>query len=80
MARNRENAWCCGAGGGVKETNPEFAAWTAAQRIDEAKDTLASAIVSGCPGCESLLGNTISKNGDVIKVYDLVEILAESVL
>jgi Fe-S oxidoreductase len=80
MARNRENAWCCGAGGGVKETNPEYAAWTAAQRIDEARDTLAVAIVSGCPGCENLLGNTIKKNGVDLKVYDLVEILAESVL
>jgi Fe-S oxidoreductase len=80
MDRNMENAWCCGAGGGVKETNPEFAAWTATQRINEAKETTASAIVSGCPGCESLFISTIKENGENLKVYDLVEVLAESVL
>ena len=80
MDRHMENAWCCGAGGGVKETNPEYAAWTATERINEAKITCASAVVSGCPGCENLLSNTIKKNGETMKVYDLVEILAESVL
>ena len=75
-----ENAWCCGAGGGVKETNPEYAAWTATQRINEAKETTASAIVSGCPGCENMFSSTIKQNGESLKVYDLVEILAESVL
>jgi Fe-S oxidoreductase len=80
MDRNMENAWCCGAGGGVKETNPEFAAWTATQRITEAKASTAGAIVSGCPGCESIFTNTIKKNGESLKVYDIVEILAESVL
>lgn len=80
MDRNMENAWCCGAGGGVKETNPEYAAWTATQRINEAKDTNASAIISGCPGCENNFSSTIKKNGEALKVYDLVEILAESVL
>jgi Fe-S oxidoreductase len=29
MDRNNEYAWCCGASGGVKDTNPEFALWTA---------------------------------------------------
>jgi Fe-S oxidoreductase len=80
MDRNMENAWCCGSGGGVKETNPEYAAWTATERINEAKDSTASAIVSGCPGCESIFNTTIKKNGENLKVYDLVEILADSVL
>jgi Fe-S oxidoreductase len=80
MDRHMENAWCCGAGGGVKETNPEYAAWTATERINEAVSTTASAIVSGCPGCENLFSTTIKKNGEKMKVYDLVEILAESVL
>jgi Fe-S oxidoreductase len=80
MDRHMENAWCCGSGGGVRETNPEYAAWTATQRINEAKETIASAIVSGCPGCESLFNSTIKKNNENLKVYDLVEILAESVL
>jgi Fe-S oxidoreductase len=80
MARHKEFAWCCGSGGGVKETNPDFAKWTANERVREARETGAAALVSGCPGCESLLGAALSENGAAIRVYDIVEILAQSVL
>ena len=36
MTRIKEYSWCCGAGGGVSESNPEFAQWTAQERIEEA--------------------------------------------
>ena len=52
MERIREYAWCCGAGGGVREAYPDFANWTATERIEEAKSTGAEAIVSACPWCE----------------------------
>jgi Fe-S oxidoreductase len=52
MARTKEYAWCCGAGGGVAEYNPAFTAWTAAARIKEAGATGAAALVTACPGCE----------------------------
>ena len=29
MDRIKEYAWCCGSGGGVSESNPEFSMWTA---------------------------------------------------
>jgi Fe-S oxidoreductase len=80
MARHKEFAWCCGSGGGVKETNSDFAKWTANERVKEARETGAAALVSGCPGCESLLGAALSENGAAIRVYDIVEILAQSVL
>ena len=51
MDRIKEYAWCCGAGGGVRETNPEFAAWTAAERMAEAESTGAEALVTACPHC-----------------------------
>jgi Fe-S oxidoreductase len=74
MDRIKEYAWCCGAGGGVGETNPEFAAWTAAERLDEAEATGAEALVTACPHCvRSFAGNS----GD-LKVYDLVEILNQA--
>ena len=37
MERIREYAWCCGAGGGVREAYPDFSSWTARERIEEAK-------------------------------------------
>ena len=75
MDRIKEYAWCCGAGGGVRESNPEFAAFTAAERVAEAESTGAEALVSACPHCiQNLAGNS----GD-LKVYDVVEILAKAI-
>jgi Fe-S oxidoreductase len=80
MDRIKEYAWCCGAGGGVKETNPEFAKWTARERINEAASTGAEAIVTACPGCEQNFSDTIQENGSSLKVYDVVELLETAVL
>lgn len=52
MERIREAAWCCGAGGGVREAYPEFSARTAAERLEEARSTGADALVSACGWCE----------------------------
>ena len=79
MDRTREYAWCCGAGGGVKETNPGFAKWTAQERIEEAESTGAEAIVTACPGCEKHFNDTIKENGGSLKVYDAVELLAKAI-
>jgi Fe-S oxidoreductase len=75
MDRIKEYAWCCGSGGGVRESNPDFAKWTARERIAEAESTGAEAIVTACPWCESLFGDAIKENGNALKVYDIVEIL-----
>jgi Fe-S oxidoreductase len=80
MVRHEEFAWCCGAGGGVSETNPEYALWTATKRIEEATSTKAEAIVTGCPGCENLFEAAIRKNESRLKVYDIVEILSRAIL
>jgi Fe-S oxidoreductase len=79
MDRIKEYAWCCGAGGGVKESNPEFAAWTAKERLDEAESTGAEAIVTACPGCEKNFKDTIKESGSRLKVYDVVELLEKAV-
>jgi Fe-S oxidoreductase len=79
MDRTKEYAWCCGAGGGVRETNPEFAEWTALQRIEEAESTGAEAIVTACPGCERQFKDAIKENGSSLKVYDVVELLEKAI-
>lgn len=79
MDRTREFAWCCGAGGGVKESNPDFAEWTANIRIKEAQSTGAEALVTACPGCERNFADALNKRGSSIGVYDIVELLAQSV-
>jgi Fe-S oxidoreductase len=75
MERIREYAWCCGAGGGVLEAYPDFAAWTAAERLTEAKATGAEAIVSACPWCERNFADTVKGQDEKIKVYDVIDLV-----
>jgi len=79
MQRIKEYAWCCGAGGGVTESNPEFAAFTAGERIREAENTGAEAVVSACSGCETNFSESINEKGSRLKVYDVVELLHDAV-
>jgi Fe-S oxidoreductase len=79
MDRIKEYAWCCGAGGGVNETNPDFAGWTANERIEEAGSTGAEAIVTACPWCERIFADTIKAKDGSLKVYDIVELLGKAI-
>ncbi len=78
MERIREYAWCCGAAGGVKEAYPDFAKWTATERIEEAKSTGAEAIVSACPWCERNFTDAIRSMADKMKVLDVVELVQQA--
>jgi Fe-S oxidoreductase len=79
MTRIKEYAWCCGAGGGVRESNPQFAAWTAVERIEEAKSTGAEAIVTACPWCEQTFNEAVREIGSSMKVYDIVEMVEQAI-
>jgi Fe-S oxidoreductase len=79
MVRIKEYSWCCGAGGGVNESNPDFAVWTAKKRIEEAVATGAEAIVTACPWCEKTLNEAISEMGSGMKVYDIVELVEKAI-
>lgn len=79
MDRTKEYSWCCGAGGGVLESNPEFAQWAAHERVMEALSTGAEAIVTACPWCEKTLQGAAAKSGRNLKVYDIVELLERSI-
>lgn len=79
MARIKEYAWCCGVGGGVNHTNPEFSAWTGAERIKEAEQTGATALVTACPWCIKQFQEVVSRKGNHLKVYDVVELLEKAI-
>ncbi len=79
MERIREYAWCCGAGGGVREAYPDFSSWTAGERIEEAKSTGAEAMVSACPWCERNFIDAIAKDGQKMKVYDIIELVQQAI-
>ncbi|MEM2465266.1 MAG: (Fe-S)-binding protein [Candidatus Bathyarchaeia archaeon] len=75
MHRIREYSWCCGAGGGVKEAYPDFALWTAKQRILEAKSVGAEAIVTACCWCERNFKDAVKEMDEKIDIYDIVELV-----
>jgi len=76
MERIREYSWCCGAGGGVLECEPDFAAWTAKERLEEARATGAQALITACPWCERVFKDALAETGDTsLKVMDVMELV-----
>jgi heterodisulfide reductase subunit D len=77
MPRNRENARCCGAGGGVRAGYKELSDKMADTRIKEAEETGAEVLTSACPFCTFALREAAERNGSKIRVLDLPELLVE---
>jgi len=75
MERIKEYSYCCGAGGGVKSTFPEFALKTAETRIEEAEDTGADIIASACPFCSSNLKDGIDAKNSDLRFLDISELV-----
>jgi Fe-S oxidoreductase len=86
LPRNRENAFCCGAGGAQfwKEEEPGDQR-ISDNRFREVQQTLASAagekiLAVGCPFCKSMLGSTPNKAAsEDIAIKDIAELLLEGV-
>lgn len=72
MPRNKHNAWCCGSGGGVRSAFKDLSSFSAKERIQEAKDTTAEAIVSCCPFCSNQFKSNIENNN--INILDISEL------
>ncbi len=78
MERNRANAWCCGAGAGVKSQFKEWAIEIAAERIKEARSTGAALIVSACPFCERNFKDAGATNKEAaLPIKDVIELVLE---
>lgn len=79
MPRMRENAWCCGAGRGVRDAFKDFALWTAGERLDEANQVGAEGIISACPWCKENFLEVIKSRGDRIRAYDISELILQAI-
>jgi Fe-S oxidoreductase len=81
MVRNKEDAYCCGAGGGAGDAAPAFATWAADERLREARAAEAQTIVSACPFCgdkfEKARGSAETPGP---KHIDFVHLVAEALL
>lgn len=79
MERIKSWSYCCGAGGGVIDSNPDFAHWTADKRLDEAQFTGADALVTACPWCVRNFRDAIAEKGRKIEVLDIVDLVSQAV-
>ncbi|NHI93742.1 MAG: (Fe-S)-binding protein [Candidatus Lokiarchaeota archaeon] len=77
--RNSKESFCCGAGSGVRAAYPEFAKWTAKNRLDEVNETGADILVSTCPFCKNNFVETKSESSEYnFEIMDLSELLLEA--
>ncbi len=83
MKRNRKNAWCCGAGGGVKSQFPDLALEISKERIREALETGADILTTSCPFCIGNLKDAYKEMApdiqEKIKLIDIIDLIASKI-
>ena len=83
MKRNRENAWCCGAGGGVKSQFPDLAIDISKERIGEAVESRAEILTTSCPFCIGNLQDAYDEMGQEVKekilLVDIIDLIASKI-
>ncbi|MFX1344537.1 MAG: (Fe-S)-binding protein [Promethearchaeota archaeon] len=79
MKRNRNHAWCCGAGGGVKSQFPELALDISKERLKEAIEAGANLLTTSCPFCIGNLNDAYNEMDPEIKgkiiVMDIIDLI-----
>jgi len=83
MKRNRKNAWCCGAGGGVKSQFPDLALEISKERIREALESEADILTTSCPFCIGNLKDAYKEMSpdiqEKIKLIDIIDLIASKI-
>jgi heterodisulfide reductase subunit D len=75
MPRNRQNAYCCGAGGLIKYDYEEIANRAGAERLGEAESTGADVLMTSCPACLMQFQQSRSKARSRMRVMDITAII-----
>jgi Fe-S oxidoreductase len=78
MSRNREQAFCCGGGGGCKIMYPDHSQKVADERITDFKESGAELMSTICPACEMNLTHGMYEADLDVRVLDIAEIMAVS--
>jgi heterodisulfide reductase subunit D len=78
MERNKSEARCCGAGGGVKTAFPDLAQKISLLRVEDAERTGAETLTTSCPFCYQSLKTSIDAKGSKLKMMDLMELVRQS--
>lgn len=78
MVRNRETSFCCGGGGGVKLTYPEYSEQVSLERLRDVIETDSEIVATICPACELNLTHATYGADANIRVLDIAELMAVS--
>jgi Fe-S oxidoreductase len=77
MARNLQNGFCCGAGGGRMWQEEQTGTRINLARVAEALESSADTICVSCPYCLTMFEDGLKDSGnDTVKVKDLAELVA----
>lgn len=79
MARNRENAMCCGGGGNLETVDADLSTTIARQRLAQAEEVGAQVLVSACQQCKRTLFGAAKRARSRIKVLDVTELLWQAI-
>ncbi|MHA1132462.1 MAG: (Fe-S)-binding protein, partial [Candidatus Helarchaeota archaeon] len=78
MPRSMEEAFCCGAGSGVRSAYPEFSHWVCKERLTEAQEVGVSTLASACPFCKNNFEETMQELPDLnLRIADISELIEE---
>ena len=77
MQNIREDAKCCGAGGGFRSGFRDLSIGLSEKRVEEAEKTGAEILTSICPFCWRNLSDAINKRNSKLEVKDIIQIIAE---
>jgi len=81
MERNRENAMCCGAGGGLMWMEEDTGQRINVARTEQALKLNPTSITAACPYCLTMVmdGTKAKEVEDTVKIYDIAEVLEKAV-
>ena len=72
MRRNREDSYCCGAGGGMAILDPENGAAVGQERVKDFLKTGAEVLATSCPLCKLQFQHATKNVGKDTPVRDVV--------
>ena len=77
MPRNRETAYCCGAGGLVRYDYADSSNRAGGERFQEALDTGADVLMTSCPACLVQFQQTRKSLRSRAKIMDITQLIWE---
>ena len=80
MDRNRNNSFCCGAGGAQMWKEEEHGQQAVSiNRLEEAKASGAKTLAVGCPFCAIMLNDANTDTGEEMIVKDVAQVVADAI-